>query len=160
MGLHFERFLAWLTSANLFLMMVLTFVDVLGRYFFAAPVPGAYEVTELMMGVLVFSALPLVTRLEEHVAIGLFDGLMSARIKQARDVVVSAIGCLIFGFLAWRVWQLAADTARYGDVTQQAGIPLAPFRYFMAAMCLSCLIAALGLLIRQLGATRTREANH
>jgi len=160
MVLHFERFLAWLTSINLFLMMVLTFIDVLGRYIFAAPVPGAYEVTELMMGVLVFSALPLVTRHEEHVAIGLFDGLMNARIKQARDIVVSAVGCLIFGFLAWRIWLLAADTARYGDVTQQAGISLAPFRFFMAAMCLSCLITGLGLLIQQLGAKGRQLPNH
>ena len=48
-------------SAILLAMMLLTFVDVVARYVFSRPVRGAFEVTELMLVVLIFAGLPLVS---------------------------------------------------------------------------------------------------
>ena len=63
-----DRVVHWATrllglgaAVLLFAMMVLTFVDVWGRYFFNSPVPGGFEVTELMMAALIFAGLPLAT---------------------------------------------------------------------------------------------------
>ena len=41
-------------------MVLLTCVDVVGRYFLNRPLTGAFELTEHAMGALVFSSLPLV----------------------------------------------------------------------------------------------------
>ena len=45
-------------SAILFCMMTLTFVDVVLRYVFNRPLRGGFEVTELMLLVLIFAGLP------------------------------------------------------------------------------------------------------
>jgi len=42
-------------------MMVLTFVDVVGRYLLNRPLRGAFELTELGLVVLIFAGLPLVS---------------------------------------------------------------------------------------------------
>ena len=58
-----DRVATWtlgiVASAILFAMMTLAFVDVWGRYLLRKPVFGGYEVTEFMMGVLIFASLPL-----------------------------------------------------------------------------------------------------
>ena len=68
-----DRVLGFVAAAVLFAMMTLTFVDVFGRKFFTKPIYGAYEITEFLMGMLIFSALPLVTARQGHVTIDVFD---------------------------------------------------------------------------------------
>ena len=53
-------------SAILLAMMGLTFVDVIARYVFNRPLAGAFEVTELLLLVLIFAGLPLVTHAEDR----------------------------------------------------------------------------------------------
>ena len=43
----------------LFAMMALTFVDVIGRYVVNSPLLGAYELTEVLLALVVFGAVPL-----------------------------------------------------------------------------------------------------
>ena len=49
------------SSLTLFGLMALTCVDVVGRYFFNAPLDGATELTQIMLGIVVFAILPLVS---------------------------------------------------------------------------------------------------
>jgi TRAP-type C4-dicarboxylate transport system permease small subunit len=43
---HFERWSTHVAVLSIFIMMVLTTADAIGRYLFSFPLPGAYEVTE------------------------------------------------------------------------------------------------------------------
>ena len=54
-----STYLSYIGNIALALMMLLTTADVLGRYFFNAPVLGAYEITEYLMLIMVFSFLAL-----------------------------------------------------------------------------------------------------
>jgi TRAP-type transport system small permease protein len=56
----------------LFAIMALTLVDVSGRKLLSQSVPGSLELTELLMVVVIFAALPLVSLRGEHVV---FDSL-------------------------------------------------------------------------------------
>ena len=57
---------AWLKFGDgasalvLFALMAMTCIDVVGRYFFNSPLDGATELTQLMMGLIVFAILPTV----------------------------------------------------------------------------------------------------
>ena len=78
LGAWAGRVLGTVAATVLFAMMVLTFVDVTGRKLFTRPVYGAYEITEFLMGMLIFCALPLVTAREGHVSIDVLDHLVPA----------------------------------------------------------------------------------
>lgn len=138
------RLLGIMASIFLFAMMWLTFVDVWGRYLFNAPVPGGFEVTELMMATLIFAGLPLVTLSGEHITVDLTEHLFSATFRRYRDVAIS-IGCTVMmGILSWRMWIKAAEQVDYGDQTAMLNIPVSPVTFFMAAAtAFTCILLAI-----------------
>ena len=121
-------------SAILFAMMALTFVDVVARYVFNRPLRGAFEVTELLLLVLIFAGLPLVSHADEHVTMDFVDRwLRPAGRRLLRRVIDLLVAALMF-FMAWQVWIKAGRISSYGDSTDVLRILYGPFVYFMAAM--------------------------
>lgn len=132
-----ERVLGVIAAAVLFAMMMLTAVDVVGRYVLNRPVPGAFEVTEMMLAALIYCGLPLVSQRREHIVIDTFDYLMSRGVKRALDMAAEVLcSATLFG-LAWLVFRRAGRVAEYGDTTNVLKLPLAPLAYLMAAMLLA-----------------------
>lgn len=123
-------------SVILVCMMLLTFVDVVARYLFNFPLRGGFEVTELMLLVLIFAGLPLVSHADEHVTMDFIDRLLPLRWRRALARAVHACCTAVMFFLAWQMWIKAATIAGYGDTTDVLKITVGPFVYFMAAMIL------------------------
>ena len=139
---------AWLegalgaTSATvLFVMMMITAVDVIGRYVLNKPLTGGFEITEMLLAALIYCGLPLVSQRREHIVIDTFDPLMSARVKRALDVVAEIVCSLTLGGIGYLIFRHAARVAEYGDTTSVLKWPLAPVAYLMGTMILiACLI--------------------
>ena len=121
-------------SAILFAMMLLTFADVVARYLFNFPLRGAFEVTELMLLVLIFAGLPLVSHADEHVTMDFIDRMLPQAASLMLVRLIHALVALVMFFLAWQVWIKANRIAGYGDTTDVIKIPVGPFVYFMAVM--------------------------
>jgi len=121
-------------SAILFSMMTLTFVDVVMRYVFNRPLRGGFEVTELMLLVLIFAGLPLVSHADEHVTMDLIDRMLRAKLRAALFRLVHLVCAAVFFGLTWLIWVKAGKVAAYGDTTDVLRIVVGPFVYFMAAM--------------------------
>jgi TRAP-type C4-dicarboxylate transport system permease small subunit len=132
-----QRFDAVLGSAAavlLFGMMVLTFVDVVARYLLNKPIRGAFEVTELLLLVLIFAGLPLVSHADEHVTMDFIDRILPpAALRMLVRIVHAACAAIMF-FLTWQVWIKAGKIMGYGDTTDVLRIVVGPFVYFMDAM--------------------------
>jgi len=124
------------SSVILFLMMLLTFVDVVARYLFNFPLRGGFEVTELMLLVLIFAGLPLVSHADEHVTMDFIDRLLPEAGRRLLVRLVHAVCAAVMFFLTWQVWIKARTIAGYGDTTDVLKITVGPFVYFMAAMIL------------------------
>jgi TRAP-type C4-dicarboxylate transport system permease small subunit len=129
-----EILLGVAASAILFAMMALTFVDVLARYLFRSPVRGAFEVTELMLLVLIFAGLPLVSYGDEHALMDFIDRLLSPRAQRGLIAAVHLVCAGIMFLLAWLVWLKADRIWAYRDATDVLRIVYGPFVYFMAVM--------------------------
>ena len=129
-----EVLLGVAASAILFAMMVLTFVDVVARYLFRRPVRGAFEVTELLLLVLIFAGLPLVSYADEHALMDFIDRVLSPRARRALTGLVHVISAAIMFLLAWLVWLKADRIWAYRDATDVLRIVYGPFVYFMAVM--------------------------
>jgi len=121
-------------SAILFVLMVITFVDVVSRYVLNHPLAGTFEITELMLLVLIFAGLPLVSHADEHVTMDFIDKMIGERARMLLRRLVDAVCSGAMFFLAWQVWVKAERLASYGDTTDVMRIPISPFVYFMAVM--------------------------
>jgi TRAP-type C4-dicarboxylate transport system permease small subunit len=121
-------------SAILFGMMLLTFVDVVGRYLLNRPVRGGFEITELALLVLIFAGLPLVSRADEHVTMDFIDRLLGPRGRDLLEHAVHGLCAAIMFLLTWLMWLKADRIWAYRDATDVLRIWYGPFVYFMAVM--------------------------
>lgn len=138
--------LGLIACLTLFAMMALTFADVLGRYLFNRPLPGAYEMIAFMMPLMIFAALPVVCYREAHVTVDLLEGITPGSWRRSQGAAVSVLGAAVLGVLAWRLFVQAVDNGRNNEVSTEHLWPLSIFGYFMAAMsvvaCVSLLVVA------------------
>jgi TRAP-type C4-dicarboxylate transport system permease small subunit len=119
-------------AAILLAMMLLTVVDVIARYVFSRPVRGAFEVTELMLVVLIFAGLPLVSFSEEHAVMDFIDRVTGVRGQRVLRRAVEAASAAFMFLLAWLTWLRADRIWAYRDATDVLRILYGPFVYFMA----------------------------
>ena len=129
---HADALLGAAASAVLLAMMLLTVVDVVGRYVFRRPVRGAFEVTELMLVVLIFAGLPLVSFADEHAVMDFIDRVLGPRARRRLQRAVQAVSAAFMFLLAWLVWRKADRIWGYRDATDVLRIVYGPFVYFMA----------------------------
>lgn len=133
-----RRLLAGLCSgvagAALFAIMWLTLVDVGGRKLVSTSLPGALELTELLMVVVIFAALPLVSLAGEHVVFDSLDALLPRWMQRMQQASVDLIAAVLLGGLAWLMWVKAGQMVEYGDITAQLKLPLGPFVYLMSVL--------------------------
>lgn len=115
-------------------LMCLTFVDVVGRYVFNRPLRGGFELTELMLLVLIFAGLPLVSHADEHVTMDFIDRLLGPRARAWLNRAVHVVMAGAFFFMAWQITVKAERIVSYGDATDVLRIPYGPFVYFSAVM--------------------------
>jgi len=120
-------------AAVLFFMMLLTVVDVVARYVFSRPVRGAFEVTELMLVVLIFAGLPLVSFSDEQAVMDFIDRLLTPRRQRALQRLVHVVNAALMFLLTWLMWLKADRIWAYRDATDVLRILYGPFVYFMAA---------------------------
>ena len=124
-----------LAALALFAIMALTLVDVAGRKLFSHSVTGSLEVTEILMVVVIFAALPLVSLHGEHVVFDSLDHLMPTWLRRLQQGLVDLACAGALGALAWLMWDKAVQMASYGDTTAQLQLPMGPFVGLMAVLC-------------------------
>lgn len=143
-----RRCLEVLASVALLLMLVITVIDVVGRYFFNAPLPGGVELVEIMLAMVVFAAFPLITWNEEHICVDLLDDWFPKTMVSLRQFVIS-LGCAFaLGLVAWKVWGLGTRSLSYEEETDILAIPLGYVMYFISvtgwlSMVMTLLLAVL-----------------
>ena len=133
-GIWLQRVLGVTAAAVLFLMMLVTGVDVVGRYLFNKPLTGGFEITEIMLAALIYCGLPLVSARREHIVIDTLDPFFSRRFKRGLDVAAEVICAGTFAGIGYLIFLRAERIAGYGDTTNVLKIALAPVVYVMAAM--------------------------
>lgn len=139
-----QTILIGLAASLLLALMAVTGLDVVGRYILNAPLPGAFELTELLLGALVFAALPLVSRTGGHVEVDLLATVLPTRVNRLLGLFAAAISALVLCYFAWQLFHLGLQQLADGSRTVSLGVPYAPFAFLGMITCL--LSAACGLL--------------
>lgn len=124
-------------AVTLFVLMVLTFADVIMRSTFSAPIEAATELTRIAMAVIVFSALPVVSARANHIVVDLLAPLFQrAGIERVVEGLVTLICGVLLYWPAMRSFDLAERARSYGDLTEYLSIPVFYITWFIAFMTL------------------------
>lgn len=143
----FERVLAYTAAIVMFVMMAVTLVDVVGRDLFSAPLPGGFEITELLLASVIFLGLPMVTAEGAHVDVDLLDSRIPEFLKPLQNLLVSLLNIAAYSVLSWMLWRYAFRTYGYEDTTAILQIPYAGLVFLMAVCCSLSTIALVFMLI-------------
>lgn len=146
-----ELFCSLLCGAALFAIMALTFFDVLGRKLANNSIPGSLELTELLMVVTIFSALPLVSLRGEHVVFDSLDAWLPDGARRFQGMLVHGLCAATLLALGWLMVRHGLSIAETGETTAQLRIPKAPFIHGMGALCALTGLVHLGLIARPQG---------
>lgn len=140
-----DRMLIFLACAALFAMMLMTFLDVILRSAFNAPIEPATELTRIFMVIIVFSVLPRLSYNREHIVVDLTDGIFARfGLERIRDGIIQISCGLSLIWPASQVWTLTMRAKKYGDITEYLSIP----QYLIGAFVVSSVaITALILII-------------
>lgn len=150
-----ERALSWSMALLLFAMMAVTTIDVLGRYFFSAPIPGGYEMVQFMMALVVFCSLPITTRQDSHLTVSLISGNLKGGAARAHRLVVLLLSLAGTIVIAWRMWGQGAILTQSKQVSNLLEWPLGPIAYAMSVFAWLTVAILLAMIV---AAVRGRDA--
>jgi TRAP-type C4-dicarboxylate transport system permease small subunit len=144
------RLFAPVTALCLFLMMAITFVEVIGRYFLGAPLTGGEEIKAFLLGFTIFTALPLVTRQQRHIAVRSLANMLKGRALFVQRTAVLAGTVVGLGFIGWLMFGQAQSLRESGELTGYLDLPVAPPIYVFAALAWMAALMALERLAQHL----------
>lgn len=136
LGRRLDKVLAWVLMADMMAMLVLTFVDVIGRYLLNAPIPGSFEIVSFMLGVSIAAGMPLVTSRREHIAVNLFDSVLrrSPAMRRRQHMFVTLFSLATVAFMTYRMWFESVSLQESRTQTGFLELPLAPIAYLITVM--------------------------
>ena len=140
--------LADLGAIILMALMVMTAVDVVGRYVFNSPLKGGTELTEFMLSALIFCAVPIVALTGGHVIVELINWRLPPRLAALSQRILFGMLAAVHGVLALGVWRLAARSVKRNELSEYLQLPVGYVQYFavscLAVTALVCLWRCLG----------------
>lgn len=124
---------ALLSGACIFAMMLVGAGDVIGIYFFNSPIPGAFELTEILMVAGVFLAVSLAQARKQHVRVEVLVGVLPPHLQEVLLRLGYAMTAVFFGLIAWVGWSVAVNSYAVGEFSSGIiQVPVTPARFALA----------------------------
>ncbi|HPY41926.1 MAG TPA: TRAP transporter small permease [Thiolinea sp.] len=140
---HSEKGLArWLAltlnliaGSALMLMMVITCIDVIGRYIFNKPLVGSVEMIEVLLGIMIFTALPVISWRNEQVVVDILDPFVPAFPNLIRNLLFNVVTAIALVIVGKHIWALGARANSHGELTEYLHLPVGTLICFFGLMC-------------------------
>lgn len=113
-------------ALSLAVVTVLIFASAIGRYLFAVPIPDAFDISRLLLGVAVMWGFAVLGFRGGHIAVDLVAETSPPPLRRAMDVVAQAI---LLGFtivLAWKIQGRVSGAMASGEATFDLRLPVWP----------------------------------
>ena len=133
-----ELALGVISGAAMMSMMVITVLDVVGRYLFQRPLTGALEVTEILLVLTVFSGLALAALKRTHIEIDVLERWFPAALWRALGLGANALFGLCLGYAGYLMTLQAHRLGLDGETTMMLKVPLVFVGWAMAVLLFVC----------------------
>jgi TRAP-type transport system small permease protein len=150
-----SKVLHWASMILLCLLMFMTVGDVVGRYLVGiipgfGPIPGSFELTELMLAVIVLTAIGHTQMKDGHISIELFIERFPLRVQAIVDTITNFLSLAMYVLVTWRTIVYARLLYESHDVTGILRLPMYPFLTIAALGTFMFCLAMLSSFLRTL----------
>lgn len=116
------------------IMIVLTVIDVYGRYLFNSPLKGTQDILEVLLVIIVYGGMASASHERAHIRADLFNSLL-----RPRTYAILTGCCFILALIAAAIWAWQVTIQSWIAIKQHSihvtptiGLPTAPFYTFAA----------------------------
>jgi tripartite ATP-independent transporter DctM subunit len=128
------------------LMMLVTNVDVFGRFLFNLPVTGSLEITGFLLLITIMLGIPYAAARDQHIKIDLLTSKMGDSAKLKVESLALLTGLSLFVILSWCSVDHALLMGKLNRVTAVLEMPLSPFIYIVTfSFFMTCFVLVIKL---------------
>ncbi len=140
-GVHsFLKIVKWIGYVSLSAMILLTTVNVFGRYILKQPLLGEYDMVELGMAIFGGVAMLIAAIQRHHVSVDVLLVRLSRRLQLALGSIAFVLGFVTWGLLAYQAFLDGLDSLENGSCSATLRIPQGPFKIVLSiSLFLFCL---------------------
>lgn len=131
-------------AIGLFIEVAVILIDVIGRAF-GSPLYGSQDLVTMTMVLVVFGGMALCDRIGGHIAVDVLERKFPDALNRLIDILSALLGAVIFGFIAYAIWDSSKISVMLNLNTNLLNLPKAWFQWALAAFSV---VAAIGLLLR------------
>jgi len=106
-----------ISGVSIALIVIIGAVDTAGRAFFNQPFLGTVELTEALLAVAICTALAYAQQRGEHVSVDIVTQFFGKRANQILHAIALGLTLVVFAFLAWRSYDMAAHAWAVGETS-------------------------------------------
>ena len=115
------------------LVVALTFVSVLLRFFFSVAIPDWFLFACYLQGIAIFWGIASTTYRNSHILVDLLWEMSGPRSRRWIDLFANTVSLLFIAAFAWMLYDRVLSTAAGGLATNELRLPVWPF-YAVAAL--------------------------
>ncbi|MGD9975837.1 MAG: TRAP transporter small permease subunit [Desulfatirhabdiaceae bacterium] len=113
-------------------MMILTVADVISRYVFSISVPGALEVSELLLAIFGMLGMAYTEHMGANVKVRILEKFLPRRAVLILDSLTFLMSLGIILLLVYGSWVMGIEEYGYKTATDSLGVPLYPFHFLLS----------------------------
>jgi TRAP-type C4-dicarboxylate transport system permease small subunit len=124
----FSYFLGSVGAGVVFALMLITGIDVIGRYLFHRPLVGAFEMTELALAIMVLFGWGYNQAIKGHIDIDLLYKRLPLSFRTILDFLTPLLGLALFSFVSWQAINFTMDSIGWHETTEMLHMPVWIFK--------------------------------
>lgn len=130
------------SSIVIFVMMILTFVDVVGRYLFNSPIFGASEMISALLALTIFAGLGVTNARDEHIVVELFDGPFKRLFTPfIYEIIIQVFSIFAMMLIAFVLYEHAIEAYEINSLTVVLEMPTYYVTGFVAVLALISVVS-------------------
>lgn len=103
--------LKMIAAFGMFLMMAITFLDALGRYFMM-PIFGAPEMIQFLLALTIFAGMGIAAATQAHITVDIFSARLQRRFGRGFDLMTRSVNTAGMILIAWQLARLALEAGQ------------------------------------------------
>lgn len=133
-ALYFTRLAGIVSMVGLFLIALLTVIDVALRWLFSAPVEGQADIAEALLPIIIAATFVSAAWGRPHVGIRFAGNLLGRRVRRVLDLISDLAIAAFIALIVVQFWTYAGEIAEENRQTWVLQIPLYPFWYVTSVL--------------------------
>jgi TRAP-type C4-dicarboxylate transport system permease small subunit len=135
------RFIERIAGIVLGLVTILIVASAIGRYGFARPIPDAFDVSRLMLGVAIAWGMASVGYHGSHIKVDLLAQILRPPARRWLNLFAWAVLFAFTAVMTWKIWGRVMSAMGGGDATMDLRLPHWPFFLALWAGLVAALFA-------------------